>query len=391
MIGKMCGVSFVFALSWLMAAPPAWSQETTQSEVAFLVEALDHPDARIRQNAVTKLGELPDKPFEALVAVLEQGTEFQAACAAVVLKNFKIGLARQPIPTATQTALYGILANPQTEAWRWNITAVLLAGRPYRSENAEDTRITSNSGIAEESLEDHVDQWIWGVNHPNPRIQLPSLWALQKTKQKGKSAEKAVAGLLHRPRKPLTSVVLQRQIVTDGSLGIQTPIPQYDPLTILETLAAIGADPALMAEPLIALTKSDCEYVRVDAAAMLGKLDAAKLQNDPRPFAAQVLAKLAAEPWGKVREAAVRELGNIGEPAAGQLPVLIALLREGDDALRLQAAISLGKFGAAAKPALPALNTARRYAELDTQPVAAALKTAIETIEKASGNKSKML
>ncbi len=209
--------------------------------------------------------------------------------------------------------------------------------------------------IADANLNDHVDLWIWGVKHPSSLLPLPSLRALAKTGDAGKPAQDALAALLGRPHQPLTSIVLKAEIITDGKIGLEKYHRDYEPLFVLEAMSAIQADPQLMVAPLMQLTHHDNEYVRLDAAVLLGKLDAAKLSSDPRPHAARVLADLAKLPYGKVREAAVRELGNMGPNAASQLEALVALLKDADGVLRLEAANALGKMGAAAEPALPAL------------------------------------
>ena len=391
MIGYWQRMALVLSLGLFAAAPAAWSQEAdeeTPNEVAFLIKALRHPEPRIRQNAVDRLTQLPDKPFDALVPVLATGEEFDAATAAVVLARLKSpGV---PIPETTEAALYQILRSPGTEAWRWNMTATLLAGLPndpVRSDEddseEEEPMAPRETGIAESHLKDHVDLWTWGVRHPSPLVQLPSLRALQKTKQAGKPAESAVENLLHREGPPLTSYVLRPKIVTDGKIGLEQPLPDYDPLVILETLVAIQADPHRMVDPLKRLMHHPSEYIRLDAAAMLGKIDAANLEADPRPDAAKTLADLAMLPWGNVRAEAVRELGNMGAPAAVVLDTLIRMLNDANGRVRIQAAIALGNMGTAAKPALPALKAALEYAELDTRDAITTIQTAIQKIEMA--------
>jgi hypothetical protein len=308
-----------------------------------------------------------------------------------VLSNLKT--ADEPIPADTLAALYAILSNPATEVWRWNITATLLAGGPgqrgaVRAYSEDEVVPSRQTGIAEDSLKDHVDQWIWGVNQSSPMIQLPSLRALQKSGEHGKPAQAAVLALLHRHRAPLTSIVLMPRLVTDGFTGYEQAIPQYDPVVILETLVAIKADANLLVDPLTRLTRHTSEYVQLDASAMLGKIQADQATTD---YAAKVLSDLAVLSWGKVRKDAVAELGKIGPPAASALPTLVQLLESSNGDLRTQAAISLGKMGTAAKPALEALRKAQRYAELDTQEAVDAIKTAIESIKMAEMEEEKTI
>lgn len=358
---------FVGGLTLLL--PSARSQTPPSSDgpdqVKFLIEALSHPEARIRQNAVRLLSERQEKPYDALLTLLAEKPKFQAASAAVVLNE--IASKETPLPDQTRERLYGILSAPETETWRWNITATLLA---------------EEAGIAGDSLKDHVDLWIWGVRHPDPMVQLPSLRALQKIGEAGKPAEEAVADLLNRPRRPLTGLVINQQVVNDGLIGLEQPIPEYDPLTICETLAAIEADPNRYVPPLMSLLHHNSEYVRLDAAAILGQVDAEKLDHYPRPQAAAVLSELAAPTTGKVRVSAVRELGNMGRAAAGELDVLVKLLKDKSGDVRLEAAASLGKMGSAAERALPDLKQALRFAKLDTQDAVETMTQAIEAIEE---------
>lgn len=353
MNGRICRVALLFVMGFLLTACPAWSQppntEEQADDVGYLIEALSNPAPRIRGNAFNALVNQNPKPYDALVTVLAEKNQLPAASAALVIRELKKENAS--LPEKNQKALYAILYNPDTEPWRWNITATLLSGA------------TPKSGIAVDSLKDHIDLWIWGVNHPAPLVKLPSLRALQKTGEDGQAAEHAVAALLNRPMPALTSIVVESAIITHGIIGLESSFVDYNPLTILETLVAIKADPHLMVGPLMKLTHHPSDYVRLDAAAMLGKIDTMRLSSDPRPYAAKVLAQLATLPWSKVRLEAVTELGNIGEPAACVLPVLIRLLKDGKDQIRLQAAVALGEFKAAAEPALPALEEALRLAK----------------------------
>jgi HEAT repeat protein len=310
---------------------------------------------------------MPVKPWDALVPVLAKGTKWQAASVAIVLAALKSPDAA--IPEKTEADLYAILSDPATEDWRWNITATLV------------TR------LAEAKLKDHVALWTWGVNHPSPLVPLPSLRALAKTGEAGKPAEAALAAMLRRPHPPLLSIVLKPEVITDGQIGLEKYHPAFEPLFILEAMAATKADPELMVEPLMHLTHNLSEYVRLDAAVMLGQLDVAKLSENPHPHAAKVLADLATLPYGKVRDAAVRQLGNMGPKAASELETLISLLKDGNGVIRTEAANGLGKMGAAAEPALPALRDALRFAELDTQDAAAAINAAIQAIEAAVPDK----
>lgn len=367
MMGIRIRISLAMVLSFFAILPVAHAQQAPPpdpaNDVAFYLEAMWHKESSIRQNAASRLSAMTEKPFDALVSVLAKGTKLQAASAAIVLTNLKTPDAA--IPEKTEAALYEILKDPATEDWRWNITATLV------------TR------IAEPNLKDHVDLWIMGVNHPSTLLPLPSLRALVKTGEAGKPAEDALARLLTRRHQPLTSIMLEPEIITDGNIGLEKYHPAYEPLFVLETMAVIKADPSLMVGPLMHLTNHVSEYVRLDAAVLLGQLDPAKLPTNPHPHAARVLADLAVVPWGKVRESAVRALGNMGEKAAGELEALIALLKDGDGVLRIQAANALGKMGAAAEPALPALREALRFAELDTQAAVAAINAAIREIENA--------
>ena len=358
-------VSLVFLWGVLTAAPFARSQgpspEAQPEDPAFLVEALSHPESRIRQNAATQLVKLGEQAVPALLPVMRKGNEFQTASAAIVLSSLK-GNAN-PIPAPLQKSLYDMLSDPGTDVWRWNITATLLVR------------------IAEDSLKNHVELWTWGVNHPSPLIGNASLLALQKTGADGKPAQAALLELLHRQRLPLTSVVLKPRIITDGLIGFEQVVPDDDPLLILETLMAIQADPQVMVEPLIVLMHHPSEYVRVDAAFHLAKLDAAKLKADPKPEAARVLADLALLPWGQVRELAVRRLGEIGEPPADVIAVLARLLEDKNGDVRREAAIALGNIGPTARSAVPALKKAIRFSELDTEATRNAMIEALKKIE----------
>jgi hypothetical protein len=374
MMGMNCRTSVAMLLGCFAILPAAMAQEAApndqSNDVAFYLEALWHKESRIRQNAATRLSEMPEKPFDALVGVLAKGTKLQAASAAIVLMDLKTE--EEAIPEKTEADLYAILRNPATEDWRWNITATLV------------------TTIADANLKDHVDLWTWGVNHPSQLLVLPSLRALTKTAEAGKSAQDELAALLCRRHPPLTSIVLKPEVITDGNVGLEKYHPDYEPLFILETMAAIKADAPLMVEPLMHLTHHVNEYVRVDAAVMLAALDPAMLPTDPRPHAAKVLAELALLPYGKVRESAVIALGEMKEDAVTELGALIALLNDGDGVLRTAAANALGNMGAAAEPALPALREALRYAELDTQDAAAAINAAIRAIEMAVQGKMAM-
>ncbi len=365
MIGKSRRVSLVFLLGILAAGPAAWSQapmpEAALQDPELLVEALRHPDSRIRQNAASQLIKLGEKAVPALLPMMKTGSEFETASAAIVLSNLKN--AADPVPASLRKALYDILSDPKTDVRRWNITANLVIQ------------------IAEDSLKDHIALWTWGANHPSPLIGNASLSALQKIGSDGRAAESAVLALLNRPRLPLTSVVLKPRVITDGLIGFEQAVPDYDPLVILETLIAIGADAKLLVEPLTVLTNHPSEYVRADAAELLAKLDPAQLKTDPRPLAARVLAGLAVLPWGQVRELAVVRLGDIGASAAGEVPALAKLLEDKNGNVRMQAAIALGKMGAAAQSAVPALEKALRFSPLESEENREAMQKALDQIQ----------
>lgn len=373
MNGRIGRVALLCVVGVLSTAGPAWSQapknEEQAAEVDFLIKALSNPAPRIRGNAFNRLKDQDPLPYEALVAELAHAKPLQAAAVALVMRESK--KENTSLPESTQRALYAILYNPATEAWRWNITATLLSGA------------TENSGIAVESLNKHIKLWTWGVQHPAPIIQLPSLRALQKIGEEAKPAASAVAALLERSQPPLTSLVVEPAIITHGIMGLEYAFPAYTPLTILETLVGIHADSHWMLEPLTKLTHHPSEYVALDAAAMLGKIEDAPLAT--RQHATHVLAQLATLPWSKVRLEAVTELGNIGEPAASELDVLIRLLKDRNDEVRLQAAVSLGQLKAAAKPALPALEEALKLAKtLDTGDPVLRISEAIAAIKEAT-------
>ncbi len=358
-------------LGVLTLTTSAWSQEDSTDEkpedVDFLIKAMWNPEARVRQQASDLLAGLEEKPWDKVVSVLATEPQFPAATAAILLEKMKKKLKspEDPIPAKTQAALYDILSNPATEPWRWNLTAILIRR------------------IAPDSLKNHVELWTWGVNHPAPIIQLPSLLALQGAEKAGQPAQYAVVGLLKKRRFPLTSLVLSPQIVTDQYIGLEQSIPAYDPLIILTTLVKIEADPNLMVGPLTRLTHHVSEYVRLDAAAMLGKLKVEQLPADPRPYAARVLADLATLPWGKVRVAAVIELGKVGKPATEMLPVLVKLLNERDDDIRVEAATAIGKLGINARSAKDDLKKPLRYAKLDREKAVEAVTAAIKAIDDA--------
>lgn len=362
-------VTVAMLLSFLTSLPLALAQETAPSDPAnnvdLYLEAMKYDVITIRENAANRLSQMPEKPFDKLVNVLAKGSKREAVLAALVITKLKAPDA--DIPQATESGLYDILNNPATEDWRWNIAATLL------------TR------IAADNLKDHVDLWIMGVNHPSPLLPLPSLWALGKTGDAGKPAEESLARLLARPHAQFANIAWKatNRDITDNQISLEEYHPDYEPLFILETMVAIKADPKLMVAPLMRLTQHDNQYIRLDAARLLANLDVEMLPSDPRPHAAMVLAELAGLSYGKVRETAVMKLGEMGPSAAGQLKVLIALLKDDNVKLRIAAANSLGEIGAAAAPALKDLMEARRFSELDTQDAATAIDTAIQKIEDA--------
>ncbi len=107
MIGMHARISVAFLLGFCTLLPSAFAQETApldpaKEDVAFLLEAMWHKESRIRQNAVRRLSEMTDKPFDALVPVLAKGTQIQAASAAIVLANLKTPDAA--IPEKTEAA-----------------------------------------------------------------------------------------------------------------------------------------------------------------------------------------------------------------------------------------------------------------------------------------------
>ena len=362
-------VFFFFPACLLSLSSPAWSQPpgpaAGREDAAFLMEALWNPEARVRQNAVKLLSELDERPYDDLVKHLESGSPIEAATAAVVLEQMTT--LEVPLPESVRGELYRILEIRPAVPWRWNITATLLAGEP---------------GSAGDSLKDHIDLWIWGVEHPSPFMQLPSLRALERMGSDGQAAEEPLLALLNRPRRPLTSLVIDPQVIADQLIGIEQSIPDYDALTILETLVAIEADANRLLGPLTRLTRHDSEYVRLDAASMLGKIKTSEPQSEPARQAAEVLSELATNRTGNVRVAAVKQLGEIDGAVEERLSVLGDLLLEDrNDDVRLQAARSLGSMGSAAMPALEKLERALRFAKLDTQDAERVIADAIAAIK----------
>ncbi len=386
---------WLLVLCGILSAPPAACPqppltETPTEDPELLVKALSHPESRIRQNAANQLVLLGDKGIPRLLDVLKtpvETTEDEARTASAAIVLIRLKAAGTGFSNSPEPSLYQILSDPATRPARWNIVANLLAQ------------------IADDSLKDHADLWTWGVNHPSPLIGHASVLALKKIGDDAeavrdalseierktappalpdgerKAAEAALLKLLHRPRLPLTSIVLRPRIITDGRAGWEQAVPAYDPLLILETLIAIQADPQVMVEPLTVLSRHPSEYVRVDAAFYLATLEAEALPTDAKPFAVRVLAQLAKLPWGQVRELAVRRLGQIGQPPKDVIEALAGLLEDKDGEVRKQAAISLGNIGSAAKFVMPALDKAIEYSRLDTEDTFKAMREAKQKIE----------
>ena len=65
--------------------------------------------------------------------------------------------------------------------------------------------------------------------------------------------------------------------------------------------------------------------------------------------------QLGVNPDAKVRKEAAFKLGNVGPADPTALPALTAALKDRDAAVRREAILALVKFGAAARPVVPAL------------------------------------
>ena len=71
--------------------------------------------------------------------------------------------------------------------------------------------------------------------------------------------------------------------------------------------------------------------------------------------------QLRASPDAKVRKEAAFKLGNVGPADPSALPALTAALKDRDAAVRGEAILALVKFGAAARPVVPALADLRDH------------------------------
>jgi HEAT repeat protein len=142
-------------------------------------------------------------------------------------------------------------------------------------------------------------------------------------------------------------------------------------IAAVEAMNAMDANAAPCVD-VLAKALEDYEIrVRAVAAESLPKLGAT---------GAASLAKAAAHEHGYVRKLAAEAMGRVGRDAAeAVVPALTKLLADESEEVRCIAAMSLGRHGPAAKPALPALE------KLSTDPtawVASAARKAIAQTQK---------
>lgn len=183
---------FLTAVFLWAVADVAPSQESVDTDVDLLVEALGHPDSSIRQNARTQLQASGLTAAGALAKEVCQGEMGQAVAAAGVL-----ALIGTDAKNAARRVLEEILNDPQTSPWRWSVAASVLS-------RVDPDR----TGL--------LKQFIEGLRAESPLVQLASIQAIAAMAPAARDtqpellaeARLGLVDLLQRQRRPFTEILI---------------------------------------------------------------------------------------------------------------------------------------------------------------------------------------
>jgi HEAT repeat protein len=332
------------------------------SSVPKLLPLLQDNEPRVRSHAAYMLGELGDPAHAAvpsMIPLLKDPDDRVRWNTAVALG--KMGDAAQP----AVTALIKDLQDPNEEVRESAIDALAQMGPTAKSAipaliatfkgNTEFSASAALSGIGTPA----IPSLMQAVKDPNEAVRLG---ALQSLGGMGKGAKSIVPQIIPRLKDPSPKVQVQTAWALQ-SMGespelilpvLMAKLKDPDPDVRTSSAATLGqlgqaATPAIPA--LITALNDPNPDVRSSSAATLGQLGQAATPavpalitalNDPNPRSDSLARTKAAEALG--------QLGEIG--------ALMTALQNKNPLVRWRAAYVLGKMGATAKPAIPALTIA---------------------------------
>jgi HEAT repeat protein len=383
---KHLGAISLFAAIWTTAAwtqePPAENQPPVVKEplpageagqAEFLIRSLANRDESIRREAFRRLQE--DAQLAALPPLVEalrqgdQGTATRTALAIAARLDF---LRRNPDPDGPRLVLLDedrphlaavgeLLDAPDVAHWRWYLAAWVL------------------EQVDPAALKQHLPSLIADVREAQPMRQFGAVRALLLIgSEAGPEAKEALLAALALPsRPPFVGLYLRyNRTIENNRVAFTSDIaagpahaPQLhfyadDRLLILDALLAAGATFDEVGPALVELSRHEHEAVRLQAAGQLTRLGPPGLNPADAALAGLLvdrrspLVRQLADEDQPTREQAVALVGSLGSDARRVVLPLAALLDSNEDRLRQSAAIALGKFGAAARDAAPALQRA---------------------------------
>jgi len=362
------------------APPPGDLHLTTGSiDIPQLVEALRHPDVRVREWAAVALRDLGPSAQEAvpallhalgdagggirdwaalalgavatdaeavwppLVRALQDSNMFLRAAAATSLGS--LGSRGKPAVAALTAALRdehgGVRARAAVALGRIGSGARDAVPTLLRALEDRDVSVSDAAGLALEKI----------IGRPEPTAEFPpaSAAAVSEVVVPAPAALQRPAAVP--PRVPDPAPELPRPPAPASAGPMPTglaPVPPALPEPRTVALPRNGLYATQVQELVRALNDVDGS-VRWRAAVALGQLGPSAAE------AARPLAEALEDPEETVRWEAAKALGRIGPGAREAVPALAAALGEEDEVLRDAAAAALGFLGVAAQNAVPAL------------------------------------
>jgi HEAT repeat protein len=315
------------------AAAALWNLASDTAALAPLRKALGSKDEPLRLRVLQVLAEIGPRGREALDEV---SPLFKDESLAVRLQAaqafFRLGgAAEKALPTITAAlknkedrldavAALTTLASDQTASMQLAMLA--------NDADVAIRREIASVGLAEKGLEDTdvAVRW-WSALHALGRkpsaARLDELVLLLREGLLADEKKQPYADVILSVRQPDRAATLLGGLLRDGSVRVR--------LEAAQLLAMPGLDARLAMDALVAALASEDKLLRRAAADALGTVGSEMI---PR------LRNLLDDADARVRESAARAIAGIGVPARSLAGKLLERMREGESAVRIQAALA---------------------------------------------------
>jgi HEAT repeat protein len=287
------------------------------------------------------------------------------------------GVSRTMLPRCISAALlFGLIAGPSILFAQGAAAATYTRGRPLGD------WVTQTSHYIPELRREAVKAI--GALGPGARTAVPALiratrdennevryWAVDALRRIGPAASEAAAGLavVMTDDERATQLAARRALETMGKAVIPSLLPSLrspDPwvrASAAEVLGGVGAENGDVRKGLGAMLRDDSLWVRSSAAWGLGRIGR-PARDAAKPLREALAEELRHDPTlaDKAQQARVENLvyavGRMGDASKPAIPLLVSVLHDGSDSLRMAAAVALAGVGkSAAKPLGLALRT----------------------------------